>query len=108
MKYPHFPLAGQSPDAPPKAFETERIREQTVGNDGVLQPVHSQENATPASCEPDQHSYFSTIRHVSTAPNRPSKVARLEEETSNALFDELADWNKHLKAEKVNFPRPRP
>jgi len=25
-----------------------------------------------------------------------------KEETSNALFEELADWNKHLKTEKTN------
>lgn len=30
-------------------------------------------------------------------------MARLEGESSNALFEELADWNTHLKAEKIQI-----
>ena len=30
-------------------------------------------------------------------------MARLEGETSNAIFDDLAAWESYLKAEKINL-----
>jgi len=35
-------------------------------------------------------------------------MVHLEGETSNAIFEELADWNKHLKAENITLRGPRP
>ena len=35
-------------------------------------------------------------------------MARLKEETSNALFDELSDWNKCLEGENIDFRGPTP
>ena len=35
-------------------------------------------------------------------------MVRLEGETSNALFDELSDWNKYLKGENIDFRGPTP
>ena len=33
-------------------------------------------------------------------------MVRFEGEPSNELFDTLADWNEHLKAENVELPKP--
>jgi hypothetical protein len=35
-------------------------------------------------------------------------MVHLDGETSNALFDELADWNEHLKGENIDFRGPTP
>jgi len=40
--------------------------------------------------------------------NQLKSLAHLEEETSNALFEELADWNEHLKGENIDFREPTP
>ncbi len=31
-------------------------------------------------------------------------MVQLEGETSNSVFNTLADWNAYLKAEKIEFP----
>ena len=36
------------------------------------------------------------------------KMARLEGETSNALFETLADWDHQLKAADIDFQEPQP
>jgi hypothetical protein len=36
------------------------------------------------------------------------KMAHLEGETSNALFEELADWNQHLQHNNLPFEEPSP
>lgn len=34
-------------------------------------------------------------------------MARLKGESSNSLFEELADWNDHLKHENVDLSAPK-
>lgn len=34
-------------------------------------------------------------------------MAHFEGETSNVLFETLEDWNKYLKAERVELKRPK-
>jgi len=36
------------------------------------------------------------------------KVAHLEGETSNALFETLADWDHQLKHADIDFEEPQP
>jgi len=37
--------------------------------------------------------------------NHTKCVVRLDCETSNTLFEELADWNEHLKRKNVSLSR---
>jgi len=40
--------------------------------------------------------------------SKKRNLVHLEGETSNALFDELADWNEHLKNKNIDFRGPTP